>query len=106
MTGMTGVVPHVPPTSQWNTRLKHGRMADAVLDMAEAATEEGLWEWFRTVKPKKEEGFIWMTDDNINRITKHPYFERSVMHSGLSGAWTMRQIQYIAKHGFKSWDTL
>jgi hypothetical protein len=103
---VTSLDPQVPPASQWNTGRKHGYMAAAIFDMAESVTELGLWEWFRTVKPKRGEGFMFMSDDNILRITKHPYFERNVGHSGMSCAWTMRQIQCIAINGFEMWDTV
>lgn len=97
--------PSIPPVDEWKSRAKHGFMAPVMFDMAEIVSELNLWEWFRTEKPKKGIGYMWMEHDNLTRITNHPKFDGGV-HSGSSYAWTLRQIQSIAINGFEEWDKI
>lgn len=64
----------------------------------DAVTKEGLWDWMKTAEPPKDMGFMLWSCPEMSRIGKH----MEVMgHSGCSYAITLRNIEYIAKHG---WD--
>jgi hypothetical protein len=67
--------------------------------MWEAITELNLWEWLRTFTPKENEGFMWSRAPEINQIGSHPKVD-SDGHSGASFAWTMRNMEVIAKRGW------
>ena len=74
---------------------------DATLlqDMDDAITECGLWDWLKTFEPKKDEGFMFTDNQNIDKISSKLKYDG---HSGHSFAWCLRTIQTIAKKG---WDT-
>jgi hypothetical protein len=74
---------------------------DAVMlsNMCEAITELNLWDWLRTFTPKENEGFMWSRSPEINQIASHPKVD-SDGHSGASFAWTMRNMEVIAKRGW------
>ena len=72
--------------------------------MAIAVTELELWEWFRTVNPPKNKGYMWWNDDNNYKITRHPLVD-SCGHSGATEAVAKRAMQGIAKKGFNQWTT-
>jgi hypothetical protein len=70
----------------------------AMLEDAEAAiTQCGLWDWLREYTPEEGKGFVFSSHPNLDRIISAMKYEG---HSGSSYAWTMRQMEYIAKHGW------
>ena len=71
--------------------------ADMLEDADNAITECGLWGWLAEYTPEDEKGFSWSKHPNLDRINKAMKYQG---HSGSSCAWTMRQMEYIAKHGF------
>ncbi len=66
-------------------------------DADNAITSCGLWDWLRDYTPTENKGFMFSEHPNLTQI-------RSAMkyggHSGASYGWTMRQMEYIAKHGW------
>ena len=70
----------------------------AMLEDAEAAiTQCGLWDWLREYTPEEGKGFAFSSHPNLDRINSAMKYEG---HSGSSYAETMRQMEYIAKHGW------
>lgn len=70
-----------------------------VLKDADAAiTQCDLWDWLREYTPEDGKGFMFSEHPNLTRINNAMKYTG---HSGASYGWTMRQMEYIAKHG---WD--
>jgi len=67
-------------------------------DADKAITECGLWDWLRDYNPEDGKGFMFSNHPNLDRINNAMKYGG---HSGSSYGWTMRQMEYIAKHG---WD--
>ena len=72
-------------------------------DMFHAITEANQWDWLRTFEPEEKRGFMWSNAPELKQIDKHVQYGG---HSGTSYAWCMRQMQYIAKHGFEAFAKL
>lgn len=69
-----------------------------------AVTELELWDWMRTFTPAQNEGFMWSSHPNINKIVKKmESLPNPPGHSGSSFAFTMRALEYIAKNGIDSY---
>jgi len=65
-----------------------------------AITQLELWDWLASYVPDEDVGFVWSNHPNINRIvTKMESLPDAPGHSGGSFAFTMRALEYIAKHG-------
>lgn len=74
----------------------------AMLNDADAAiTQCGLWGWLRDYTPDEGKGFMFSEHPNLTRIDSAMKYRG---HSGSSHAWTMRQMEYIAKHGWTLFD--
>ena len=59
-----------------------------------------LWDWMKEFNPAPDEGFMWTTHPNVYRISeKMETLPNPPGHSGSSFAFTMRTLEFIAKHG-------
>ncbi len=80
-----------------------------MLEDAWAAMEavEGSWDYLaRPEVPDKESGFMFSRDPMITKIGNLVDKNGKIGHSGSSYGWTMRQMEFIAKHGFDAYVTL
>lgn len=66
-------------------------------DADKAITECGLWDWLRDYTPEDGKGFMFSEHPNLTRINNAMKYGG---HSGSSYGWTMRNMEYIAKHGW------
>jgi hypothetical protein len=66
-------------------------------DMDSAITQCNLWEWLREYTPEEGKGFMFSQHPNLDKINAAMKYQG---HSGSSYGWTMRQMEYIAKHGW------
>lgn len=64
-----------------------------------AITELNLWPWLTTYTPEKGEGYMFSNHENITKICNAM---KGSIGSGSTFSWTMRNMEYIAKHG---WET-
>jgi len=74
-----------------------------LLDMARTTTRLKLWEWFKNESPPEGNGYMFWEHPNIKKISDG--LENND-HSGATFGYCMRQIQFIAKNGFESWNVL
>ena len=58
-----------------------------------------LWEFFRTYVPDPNTGFMFDCHENVRRVSTL----LKTGHTGATFAFTMRQIQMVAKLGFESY---
>ena len=68
-------------------------------DAYNAISQCELWDWMATFNPHANEGFMFSTHPNLERISSAMKYAG---HSGASWAWTLRNMQAIAKVG--GWD--
>lgn len=66
-------------------------------DADAAITQCDLWNWLRDYTPEDGKGFMFSEHSNLTRINDAMKYSG---HSGTSYGWTMRQMEYIAKHGW------
>ena len=64
-----------------------------------AITQLNLWDFMK----KQQESYLLDNEPEIMMITNKMNELGYDRHSGCSFAWTMRQIQYIARHGEKKY---
>lgn len=67
-------------------------------DAYDAITTADLWEYFRRPSTPGKDGFMFSTDIELTAIESKMMFKG---HSGASYAWTMRQMEAIAKGGWE-----
>ena len=72
--------------------------AEMLQDADNAVTECGLWDWLKEFNPKENEGFMFTKHENLDKI--HSKMKLLDQHSGFTYGWIMRNIQYVAQHGF------
>lgn len=70
-------------------------------DMIKTTNRLELWEWFRDEKPPECDGYMFWDHENVNAISNG--LENN-NHSGASFGMCMRQIQYIAKNDWETWN--
>ena len=70
--------------------------ASMLQDGDNAITQCGLWDWLRDYTPEDGKGFMFSQHPNLEKITNAMKYG----HSGSSYAWVMRNMEYIAKHGW------
>ena len=68
-------------------------------DADNAITECNLWDWMNVYDPPN--GFGLDNHPNLTRINNAMKYGG---HSGASYGWTMRQMEYIAKHGWTLYE--
>lgn len=66
---------------------------------AAISATDGGWKFLQEFSPDADKGFMFSDHPVLRQIGAH----MSVGHSGLSYAWTMRQMEYIAKNGFSAY---
>ena len=60
-----------------------------------------LWNWMRTFEPLPNMGFILTKTPELDRLKLHMWKDTiNSFHSGSSYALIMRDMQFIAKHGY------
>ena len=62
-------------------------------DAYNAVTLADQWDWLKTTHISS---FMFTSADELSKINKYIKYDT---HSGFTYAWTMRHIEYIAKHG-------
>ncbi len=76
-----------------------------VQDTYNAVTKtDGGWEFMETFEPDPSRGFMFSSNPMLGNIAKN--MELHEHHSGSSYAWSMRQVQYIAKNGWSGYVDL
>jgi hypothetical protein len=67
-----------------------------------AVTQLGLWDWLRT---SNTDTFMFFSHPNVIKIgNKMESLPDSPGHSGNSFGFTMRNLEYIAKHGLEEYE--
>ncbi len=72
--------------------------ATMLADAEQAVTKAGLWEYLRLQSTPGKDGFMLSTDIELAMINAEMTYRS---HSGASYAWTMRQMEAIAKGGWE-----
>jgi hypothetical protein len=72
--------------------------ATMLADAEQAVTKAGLWEYLRLESTPGKDGFMLSTDIELAMINAEMTYRS---HSGASYAWTMRQMEAIAKGGWE-----
>lgn len=62
-----------------------------------------LWDWLRKFD---NDSFMYSSDPNIQRTIRKMEENGYSGHSGSSFGCTMRNLQYIAKHGYDNWKQM
>lgn len=72
-----------------------------------AITETNMWEWLATFTPPNNEGFSYCEHPYLKMI-ETKMFEQEIAqgHSGSSYGITLRNMKYIAEHGYDAFRTL
>ena len=74
-----------------------------LLDMAQTITRLGLWDWFKNENPPNNQGYMFWSHPNVNKISSGL---KNDPHSGATFAYCMRQMQRISQEGFQSWNKI
>lgn len=66
-----------------------------------AITQTKMWDWLHSFSVSDKEGFMFCSHPNL-KIIEEKMYEQDVAHghSGASFGFTMRQMEYIAIHGY------
>lgn len=70
-------------------------------DMIKTINRLELWEWIRDQNPPESKGYMFWDHENVKAISEG--LENN-NHSGFSFSMCMRQIQYIAKNDWETWN--
>lgn len=70
-----------------------------------ALTETNLWSWLANFTPENNEGFTFSNDATL-KILQDKMFEQEIAqeHSGFSFGYTMRNMKFIAEHGYDTFQ--
>jgi hypothetical protein len=74
-----------------------------------AMNKTGLWEWLRSYNVDPTKGYMFASDPNINAIAEKMEEEGATYrqnHSGASFAFTLRNLDYIAKNGYEAFKQM
>jgi hypothetical protein len=72
--------------------------ATMLSDAYDAITVADLWEYFRRPSTPGKDGFMFSSDPELSALSARMMFKG---HSGASFAWTLRQMESIAKDGWE-----
>lgn len=72
--------------------------AEMLQDADNAITQCDLWDWMKSYTPEVGKGFSFSEHPNLTKINEKMKYTG---HSGSSYAWTMRNMEAVAKDG---WD--
>jgi len=70
-------------------------------DVYETVDKLDLWEELKTYSPEEGKGFMFSQAQIISKISSN--IKLLDEHTGASYAWTLRQIEYIAKNGWEQY---
>lgn len=72
-----------------------------------AITQTEMWNWLHSFSLGEKESFMFCTHPNL-KIIEQKMYEQEIAHyhSGASFGITMRQMQYIAMHGYNAFRNL
>ena len=70
------------------------------IDAYSTITQLDLWSWLSTYTPEEKKGFMFDSDQNINKIAG----ALKTGHSGASFGFIMREMAYIAKYGYPAFE--
>ena len=85
--------------------IKDEHSANMIADAYQAITNtEGGWEFLKEWSPPNGEGFMFCSHSKLSEIDSK--MKMHDQHSGSSYAWTMRNAEYIAKHGWSAFVQL
>ena len=60
-----------------------------------------LWDWMRIYQPLHNTGFMWTKTPELDRLNQQMWKDPiNSNHSGSSYGAIMREMEYIAKHGY------
>ena len=69
-----------------------------------AITVCNLWEWMKTYNPNGNQGFMLGSPNNLDTLYEEmKKDEINDYHSGVSHAFVMRTMEYIAKNGYDTY---
>jgi len=89
-------------TNEWRLVKVYGMdFRSNLLDMAQTTTRLNLWNWFKNESPPKNDGYQFWCHENVNKISDGL---NNNDHSGATFGYCMRQMQFIAKNGFETWN--
>lgn len=79
--------------------------AEAIMlaDAQQALTKTNLWDYMKKKSTPGKDGFMFCTDHELVILSHAMKYDG---HSGASYAWTMRQMEYIAKNGWDAFTKL
>jgi hypothetical protein len=72
-------------------------------DAHQAVIKTNLWDYLRLPSTPGKDGFMFCTDLELVKLSHAMKYDG---HSGVSYAWTMRQMEYIAKNGWDAFERL
>ena len=74
--------------------------ATMLADAYEAVSRADLWDYLARPSTPGPDGFMLASDFELSAISARMMFKG---HSGASYAWTLRQMEYIAKGGWEAY---
>ena len=99
MSDCTGVL----TDDEWRLTGFRPHELDMLKNAYKAITVTGLWNWLAGYVPEEGKGFAFSNHPNLKKIDEAMKYEG---HSGFSYAWTMRQMETIAKGGWENYLVL
>ena len=83
------------------------RSKEMLLDGIDAVNHLEAWSELSSYRTPKDNEFMWSPDsDSIVARIRSEILKRDNTHSGSSIAWTMCELEYIAKNGIKKYIQL
>lgn len=77
--------------------IKDNHSKSMLEDAYKTITDLELWDWMKSYTPEEGKGFMFSNHENITKIGQ----TMTTGHSGASFAWTMRNMEGIAKDGWE-----
>ena len=74
--------------------------ATMLADAYQAVTQVGLWDYLAKPSTPGPDGFMFASDFELSAIAARMMYKG---HSGASYAWSLRQMEYIAKSGWEAY---
>jgi hypothetical protein len=74
--------------------------AEMLADAYQAVTKADMWEYLRLPSTPGKDGFMFSSDIELAAINSEMTYSG---HSGASYAWTLRQMEAIAKGGWEAY---
>ena len=81
--------------------IKDKHIKDFLKSAHNAITLCELWDWMRIYQPPTNKGFMWTKTPELDRINQQMWKDPiNGDHSGSSYGLIMREMEFIAKHGY------